>query len=752
MIRLTNMIRTCSGLVVCVALVACGGGGGSESPNPKAKTQLELEASAALRSDIDKSVEAPVLKSELVNQLSVDQFAQVSDPTQRMKQSMPIGTARHWLTLGPLGEAERFSREEQLSSSGIPKKIAEGRSLSKEQLQKATSAAVSWVEQADGRQIAVWEFASPEAEGLRLGVYVARLLPDAVFRFSGSAEAIEHVFSGQQVLRNLQKNIDSGDVSSAAKTFWSPFVSGQTVTFVVELPAGSDKNSVDIRPTLISHFTESPKAWSQSFAKGIGASAACNLDVNCYQESSISNSTAKMVYTKETGASYLCSGTLLNDKGNTYTPYFLSANHCISRQTLASTVQTFWFYRSASCGSGALSPSSVSRSGGATLLYANASTDTSFLRLNDYPPSGAIYAGWTPTSLAMDAPLTGVHHPSGDLQKISFGQLRAYENCFAGTGGGFDCTASTAGASNFFEVNFTRGTTEGGSSGSGLFSSSGAGQKVLVGQLYGGDSSCSNPSGTNTYGRFDVAYRAAISQWLDSGQTTGGSVSAPKSGGWWNPSESGRGYSFAVSGNTLVFYTYIFELDGRATWYGGALAKQSDGSYSGQLQEYFGGQSLTGTYKSPSVTRNATNANVTCSTVKSCTLTWAGGVVPIQWFDFGTSSPTVANTPSPGLWWDPSGSGRGYVVEVQGNIMAVYAYLFDGSGNPMWYLTAGPVNADGSYDGQFQEYQGGQTLVGTYKAPTVKGNVSNVRWSCTTATTCTMIWAGGTVAVQRFLF
>jgi hypothetical protein len=46
-----------------------------------------------------------------------------------------------------------------------------------------------------------------------------------------------------------------------------------------------------------------------------------------------------------------------------------------------------------------------------------------------------------------------------------------------------------------------QGVTEGGSSGSALFTSSG---RQLIGQLYGGYSSCANPTGADIYGRFDL--------------------------------------------------------------------------------------------------------------------------------------------------------------------------------------------------------------------------------------------------------
>ncbi|WP_289240874.1 hypothetical protein [Delftia sp.] len=66
----------------------------------------------------------------------------------------------------------------------------------------------------------------------------------------------------------------------------------------------------------------------------------------------------------QNGQGYVCSGTLINDKAGSGTPYFLTANHCISTQTVASTLETSWFYRTPSCNSRTLS--SASRTGCAT--------------------------------------------------------------------------------------------------------------------------------------------------------------------------------------------------------------------------------------------------------------------------------------------------------------------------------------------------------------------------------------------------
>jgi len=101
-----------------------------------------------------------------------------------------------------------------------------------------------------------------------------------------------------------------------------------------------------------------------------------------------------------------------------------------------------------------------------------------------------------------------LHHPRGDLLKISLGNLRGQTFCTAPSSGtSFQCGGSTG---NYYQVGWSQGTTEGGSSGSALFNSA----NQVIGTLYGGSSSCSSTSSPEFYGRFDVAYNAALKNWL----------------------------------------------------------------------------------------------------------------------------------------------------------------------------------------------------------------------------------------------
>ena len=54
----------------------------------------------------------------------------------------------------------------------------------------------------------------------------------------------------------------------------------------------------------------------------------CHLDVTCYPEWSRSATGVAMIVFETSEGSYACSGTLLNNRRQDLTPYFLTAAHC----------------------------------------------------------------------------------------------------------------------------------------------------------------------------------------------------------------------------------------------------------------------------------------------------------------------------------------------------------------------------------------------------------------------------------------
>lgn len=424
-----------------------------------------------------------------------------------------------YVTLGGLSAEKRAvaAQKSQAASSAptasaaVPTQVGMGRRIEATATEAATAQVLVWNDAPSKGRIAAIHFATPDAKGVRLGVRVTSLPVGTMLRFyvKGSATMIE--VSAQQVLASIQRNLDAGETGDAARTYWSPDLGGEEITLEIEVPPGTDTASVQIAIPRLTHMFVEADALSATGT--LGNAAACTLDVSCtHTYDTESKSVARMTFVKD-GNGYACTGTLLNDKASSGTPYFLSAYHCISTQAEASSLITDWFFHSSQCGNGVLSDGARTVYGGATLLLASADTDTSFMSLAGTPPPGAVYAAWSASPPPIGSDAFGLHHPLADLQKYSTGKVIDYFSCITHTTDG-NCTFTAAAPSTagYVEVMLGQGPVQPGSSGSPLFTSSN-GTNMLVGQLFGGAASCTNAIAV--YGRFDVAYNAGMSQWLN---------------------------------------------------------------------------------------------------------------------------------------------------------------------------------------------------------------------------------------------
>lgn len=463
-------------------LAGCGGSGGS----------AEVGAQTA----------APVLKAEAwIQPASVDQGV----PNVKSRSALVAPPTPSRVSLGALEE----SKTAGLGGGNGRRLVGVSRDVVTTQTAEQTAQKFQWKPTATGGQVAAISFTAEGAHGLRLGVVARMLPPGSLLRVYSQANAgTVFQISGQEVLQRIERNARAGDTTLDGQTWWTPEIGSDEVTLELELPAGAATSAVDLSVPRVSHIFENLSIPSEDeLSTKINESASCQLDASCYEAyANQRNAVARMIFTSG-GGTYACTGTLLNDSRSSGTPYFLTANHCISKQAEASSLQTDWFYRAPTCNSRTLSSTTVKRVNGAALLYASATTDTSFLQLNDAPPTGAVFAGWDAGTQTLGSPVVGLHHPKADLLKVSMGSLSSLTSCAATSGDQFQCSGSSG---NYYRVTWSEGTTEGGSSGSALFKDG----TYVIGTLYGGGSSCSATTAPDFYGRFDVAYNAALQTWL----------------------------------------------------------------------------------------------------------------------------------------------------------------------------------------------------------------------------------------------
>ena len=387
-----------------------------------------------------------------------------------------------------------------------PLQIGIGRTAAREQAGGASRPVLHWTTAPGGGQVATFEVTSPVAMGLRVGLKFDGLPAGAELRLRGSERPLGDILL-----------VTAGEIAASTVNglYWTPPTDGETQTIELYLPAGAPTRGVRVAVPELSHLLTNSRRDFKILEK-IGESGSCNIDTACRVDTlgsefvAAKNAVAHMTFNlfNSNGTvfgSYICTGTLLNDNDPaTQVPLFWSANHCFAgggsgvpvqdRQKVAATLSTHWNYEATACNSGVSTPRTT-LSGGADVLFFDPNTDAMLLRLRSPAPAIATFAGWDATVMAPNSDVVAIHHPRGDAKKVSFGRQ-----------------IPAASDSVNHGVGWLSGTTEGGSSGSGLFTVGVDGRYRLRGGLYGGDAACSNSGDLGNagnrdwYSRLDVVF------------------------------------------------------------------------------------------------------------------------------------------------------------------------------------------------------------------------------------------------------
>ena len=265
----------------------------------------------------------------------------------------------------------------------------------------------------------------------------------------------------------------------------------------------------------------------------VGAKAFCSYNATCVTNGecatsstwgaidSVRKGVAHMLFQSGQGF-YICSGGLLNNTANDGRALFLTANHCISTQSEAGSLETFWDFRAASCSNTAacdfsyaemrsLYPTTL----GATSIAHGTSGDYSLMELSSVPGGTRTYLGYSTTAVSGTSgfDLFRLSHPKGAPQAFS----RQDVNTTAGT-----CQTLPRGA--FIYSTDSSGATEGGSSGSPVLNTAGQ----VVGQLYGAcgtnlNNVCDSASNRTVDGAM-ASYYPNVSAYLNPSGGGGGTV------------------------------------------------------------------------------------------------------------------------------------------------------------------------------------------------------------------------------------
>ena len=91
--------------------------------------------------------------------------------------------------------------------------------------------------------------------------------------------------------------------------------------------------------------------------------------MTCYPEwSNSATGVARIFIERSEGGAGSCTGTLLNNRRQDFTPYFLTAAHCVQTEEEARSVTALWSYQTRTCNGDLPDLRSVPRTEGAGLL------------------------------------------------------------------------------------------------------------------------------------------------------------------------------------------------------------------------------------------------------------------------------------------------------------------------------------------------------------------------------------------------
>ncbi len=351
---------------------------------------------------------------------------------------------------------------------------------------------LAWHTLADGSKAARARIDIEAATSVRLGYRLEGAVSESGLRFMGTDAS--QVEAGAASLQN-------------EPTLWTSILDGNALFIDVRLASGASPAGSAI---VIEHAVGlDVKADLSKRESDIGRAPACHIDLACVANRSqalrdAEKSVAKIVF--QSGLStVLCSATLIANASQR--PLLYTASHCIATQAEASSLVSYWAFQAADCGSRVI-PTFQRITGGANVRFNDARIDVTLMEMGFSPPNNAIFAGWTQALGRRASAITGLHHPIGDLMKYSSGETVGYTNVENITAEGRLPGDQT---SSYWTVRWSQGSTEEGSSGSGLYTFDNSsicpgGCYLFRGSLSQGSAACDNPTGTDRYARFDLAY------------------------------------------------------------------------------------------------------------------------------------------------------------------------------------------------------------------------------------------------------
>ena len=368
-----------------------------------------------------------------------------------------------------------------------------------------------WTTLSDGSRILRMKVKSSDAEALAISFSNFHLPTGATFRaYNKDQWHFSKIYSSED------NREDNG--------FMLPMVFGEEIILEFLEPANSTQA---VEATIDEVFYVYRESGNPMIQKDFGDSDPCQVNVNCTPEGSNwldENRGVARIFVVVGASGGWCTGSLVNNTAQDCKPYFLTALHCGDGASAANFNNWVFYFRYEGPGcanpgtqgslanntiSGCVEISGSNDGGGNTgsdfllvQLGSLANEATTIANLKS-PGINARWNGWDANNTTSNQGVS-IHHPAGDIKKISTYSSNLVSTTWGGTPGTHWRVVWAATANG-------HGVTEGGSSGSPIFRYNGGGaaeDSKIIGTLTGGSSFCATPTQPDLYGKMSYHWQS----------------------------------------------------------------------------------------------------------------------------------------------------------------------------------------------------------------------------------------------------
>lgn len=473
---------------------------------------------------------------------------------------------------------------------------------------------------------------------------------------------------------------------------WTPWTDGESQ--VVEVFSRVRPSPEALTVGALLHF-DAPRTTK--------AAATCTVSTHCTSGNPVldaaiteaKRSVMRMSFV-DGSSGYVCSATLVNSPRNPL-GHVLTAHHCISNNTVAATISARFFFETVDCTNTISNGLFQQVAGGMQVVFTNFHVDASLLLMNNPPPAGAVYATINPARIAPDVAVVSLSHPTGDTARFALGTMTAEYRP--------STTVTGAYPQDMYGVRWSRGTTEGGSSGSGLFTLSPGGQLEIRGTLFGGTiTEVCDPNKRAGYGRLDI-FHSQIEPYLRLGTAPADDVPNRVLDYATIPLDPVADLPLDSRGSPLTHANKVLTV-GDVDVFRFTLATPKVVRISSQGTNDLIGSILTADGGGVRANDDAQTGNLNFGLTELLqpgvhylqVASWdptqgSNYSVTLETYDVGQNYTDI--------WWNAAESGWGVNVNHQGNTLFATLFTYDTDGTPMWLVMSGGVKQnDLSYVGE----------------------------------------------------